>query len=223
MVSELPLSRLATPPPDTFAMLPVITQSSSAKVPSLFMPPPNRARPLLTVRPEMVIVPVLEVTLKMRNSGVPPAVLRWIVRLSDPGPEIVRSLSITSSPLVSVTVPRPAAKLIVSPGRAPAIASRNVPGPISPGSVTVIVFTAREVPDSRTTIRIKRGAMTFLKIFMFPFRVTKNLEAYLFRRRQFENGASPFFRPLEAGRGFSKEGSFRKPVLCDMIRIEVSR
>ena len=174
MVSELPLSRLATPPPDTFAMLPVITQSSSAKVPSLFMPPPNRARPLLTVRPEMVIVPVLEVTLKMRNSGVSPAALRVIVRLPDPGPEIVRSLSITSSPLVSVMVPRPVAKLIVSPGRAPAIASRNVPGPISPGFVTVIVFTAREVPDSRTTIRIKRGAMTFLKIFMFPFRVTKN-------------------------------------------------
>src|SRR5437773_3744224 len=164
MVNELPLRRLATPPPDSFATLPVITQSSSVKVPSLFMPPPLRrdsvspsARPLLTVTPEMVIVPVLDVTLKMRNSGVRPAVLRWIVRLSDPGPEIVRSLSITSSPLVSVTVPRPAAKLIVSPGTALTTAQRSVPelqngvsGPSSsPGFVTVIMFSAQEVADSR--------------------------------------------------------------------------
>ena len=75
---------------------------------------------MLTVRPEMVIVPVLEVTLKMRNSGVPPAVLRWIVSLPDPGPEIVRSLLITSSPVVSVMVP--GAKLIVSPAAASAMA-----------------------------------------------------------------------------------------------------
>ena len=80
----------------------------------------------------------------MRKSGVPLAMLRWISRLLAPGPEMIRSLSIRSSPLVSVMV-LPVAKLIVSPGAAPAIASRSEPGPSSAVVVTVAAQREAEV------------------------------------------------------------------------------
>jgi hypothetical protein len=56
-----------------------------------------------------------------------------------PGPAMVRSLSITNSPLVRVTVVTLGAKLIVSPGEAAMIACRKEPGPLSFPFVTVMV------------------------------------------------------------------------------------
>ena len=99
------------------------------------MPPPESARPLLTVRPEMVAV-APDVTLKMRKSGVPLAKLRWMVRRVAPGPEMVRFLPMSSSALVSSMVPL-TAKSIVSPAAASAIALRNDPGPLSAVLMTV--------------------------------------------------------------------------------------
>ena len=71
---ENTLSATKHPPPAFVAELPAITQLSSVKVPSLRMPPPSDVRPLLTVRPEMVMT-VPDCGLKTRKSGVPGAVL----------------------------------------------------------------------------------------------------------------------------------------------------
>ena len=95
---------------------------------------------------------VPEETLKMRKSNVPLAELRWITRLLAPGPAIIRSLSIRSSPLVSVMVP-PLEKSIVSPGSAWAIVSRNEPGPTS---AVVVTVAARPGSQIRSDASIKR-------------------------------------------------------------------
>src|SRR5882724_4642064 len=65
-----------------------------------------------------------------------------ITRVEAPGPLIIRSWLIKSSPLVSVMIAGKViwAKLIVSPGEAFAIASRSEPGPLSDVLVTVMVL-----------------------------------------------------------------------------------
>src|SRR5882724_3244780 len=101
----------------------------------------------------MVTVPVE--TLKMRKSGVPMAELRWITRLLAPGPAMIRSLSIRSSPLVSVMV-LTLEKLIVSPEAALAMASRNEPGP---SSAVVVTVAARPGSQSSSEVRVKKVIM----------------------------------------------------------------
>src|SRR5688572_9398004 len=96
----------------------------------------------------------------MRKSGVPGSTLRWIVSVPEPGPWIVRSLSITSSPLVRMTEPV-TAKSMVSPGAALAIASRNESGPLSNGLVTV---AARTGPTSRAAPKTKKAGMERLTL-----------------------------------------------------------
>src|SRR5713226_2353189 len=134
-------------PPPLPAVLPDATHALSVNVPEFQMPPPISKPvplgfPLDTVKPDIVTVtPALIV--KMRKSGVPPAVLRFTDSMFAPGPLIVRFLSISSSPLVSVIVAgptevRPAAKVIVSPGQAVLIASRKLPAPVSLVLVTTV-------------------------------------------------------------------------------------
>src|SRR5437867_3454557 len=54
-------------------------------------------------------------------------------------------------------------KTIVSPGAAPAMASRRDPRPLSALLVTV---AARAGADTKTAIRTERGAMAFLVVFI---------------------------------------------------------
>src|ERR1039458_8667850 len=72
-----------------------------------------------------------------RSGNVPLA-----VRFVAPGPMRVRSLLITSSPLVSVVLPV-TAKSMVSAGVASAIAWRSDPGPLSLRLVTVLIPLAQ--------------------------------------------------------------------------------
>ncbi len=142
-----PLPPLASP-----AKLPEMVQPVIVTVPKvpLRMPPPTEppgvptALPLEMVRPEMVTgkKPVPPLRSKMRNCGVPPALLRCTVNTLAPGPVIVRSLLINNSALVSVIVVRPEAKLIVSPDAASRIACRSEPAPLSLVLVTVMVVAA---------------------------------------------------------------------------------
>lgn len=105
--------------------------------------------PLERVRPEMLTVLPTEMV-EMRNSDVPPAVLRWTVSRLTPGPLIVRFLLISNSPLVSVIVLLAGSeKVIVSPDTALEMASRSVhlitvhvPVPSSAVLFTVRVVTA---------------------------------------------------------------------------------
>jgi hypothetical protein len=91
----------------------------------------------------------------MRKSGVPGSALRWIVRLPEPGPWIVRSLSISNSPLVKMMGPV-TAKSMVSLLVALAIAARNEPGPLSAEVVTV---AARTGPTSMVALRANKAEM----------------------------------------------------------------
>src|SRR5258708_38338628 len=97
------------------------------------------------VRPEMVTLTLVDAISKMRKFGVLDAALRCTLNRFAPGPLIVRFLLINNSSLVSVIVVRLAAKLIVSPRAAVAIACRSVqavPGQVQPASAplfTVIV------------------------------------------------------------------------------------
>src|SRR6266581_1352622 len=107
----------------------------------LRMPPPplpkSGAFPLEIVKPEIVTLKLPEAILKMRKSGVPPAVLRCTVNPFVVAPSIVRLLSINNSPLVSVIVLFAGReKTILPSGIALLIAARNEPGPLSSVLVT---------------------------------------------------------------------------------------
>src|SRR6266496_3394588 len=91
-----------------------------------------------------------------------------MVRLPEPGPRIVRSLSINSSPLVSVMV-SPVEKLMVSPGVALAIASRNEPGPLSAVVVTVAAHPQGERSIAMTA---KTNGIDLFDLFMCGFRLS---------------------------------------------------
>src|SRR5712672_3142905 len=121
-------------------LLPEMVQLMIVIAPWLEMPPPES---LLTDPPEIVRPEIVAVTLakakgisKMRKDPAPRTANRFA-----PGPLIVRLLSITNSPLTTLIVVIPIAKLIVSPPESEAlrIACRSVPGPLSLPLVTVRV------------------------------------------------------------------------------------
>src|SRR6267154_5737918 len=107
----------------------------------LFRIPPPLAPPLPLeiVRPEIVTTAgLVAVTLKTRNCGVPPAVLRITVKRLAPGPVIVRFLSISNSADVKVIVLTPAWNVIVAPAHACRIVSRKDPAPLLLLFVTIV-------------------------------------------------------------------------------------
>src|SRR5207253_2257687 len=122
VIVRMLLGSLLIPPP-LLAELAEMAQLAIVRVPLLKIPPPllPGTFPPAMVKPEIVTL-VLAPTSKTRKLGIIPKKLRCMVSRFAPGPVIVRFLSITNSLLVRLTVVRPAAKLIVSPGDAVAIA-----------------------------------------------------------------------------------------------------
>src|SRR5438105_6347479 len=119
-------------PPQARAELPERMLSVTVVVPKLMMPPPPSATPFWMVRPEMATVPLT--MLNTRDEWLP-----LIAKLEAPGPLIVRSLLITSSPEASVIVAGSGRlKSIVPPGATLAIASRSEPIPLLFVFVTAI-------------------------------------------------------------------------------------
>jgi hypothetical protein len=118
-------------------------------MPEFMIPPPFPPRllsapsgvfPLVIVRPDITIVP--DVILKMRNSGVPCAVLRWTVRRFEPGPRIETLDEMTGRTVRRLIVAGPlevnaGSKMIVPPAQTLLMASRREPAPLSAVVVTV--------------------------------------------------------------------------------------
>ena len=145
------------------------------------MPPPTLVRPLLTVRPEIVMMP--DWRLKMRKPSALLPVLRWIVRLLAPGPRMARSLLMSSSPLVKMIAPV-IEKPIISPGGASAMACRSVPGPLSAVFVTVAACPG---PESRLALRQKRIRPTLLIVVLRSWREAHSLNRSVFRGPLYEH------------------------------------
>ena len=98
--------------------------------------------------PEIETVTVLELMLKTRTLMT--LAFTCTVKRLAPGPVMIRFLSITNPPLVTVTVVRLGAKLIVSPGEAAMIACRKEPDPLSFPFVTVMVAAGMSVAPNRS-------------------------------------------------------------------------
>ena len=80
---------------------------------------------------------------------------------------MVRSLSITNSPLVRVTVVTLGAKLIVSPDEALRIACRNEPGPLSFPLVTVTVTAGVSVALNTSAAIAQAALILFFVLISF--------------------------------------------------------
>ena len=142
----VPWSFITPPPPrgppkiaDT--ELSEMVQPVSVNTPALRIPPPpgpSCVKPSEIVIPEIETEAVLELMVTTRKETKSGGFVVTVKRLA-PGPVMVRSLSITNSPLVRVTVVTLGAKLIVSPGDASTIACRKEPDPLSFPLVTVMV------------------------------------------------------------------------------------
>ena len=90
-----------------------------------------------------------------------------IARLDVPGPVIVRFLPIKRAPLVNVIVAGYIRlKLMVSPGLAAAIASRNVPAPLLFVLVTVMVLPKTGDAVVRIPSSIKLAHTTRLNLIL---------------------------------------------------------
>src|SRR5438067_2665930 len=141
----------------------------TAPVLRLKMPPPKlTSDPRVMVKPDSATLKLPEAILKMRNPGASagiPSVLRRTVNRFAPGPLIVRFLLISNSPLVRLIVLRPAAKLMVSPDAASRIACRNVPPPLSPPLVTMMVAACAITPLKNRALVTNAKNNTRLLIF----------------------------------------------------------
>src|SRR5215472_3624074 len=103
---------------------------------------------MVTVLPGLIV--------KMRNCGVPAALLRSTVSRFAPGPVIVRFLSITRSAVVSVIgLVTVFPKVIVLPSQASIMACLSDPAPLSPLLVTtgLVVQVTALTADGRPGIR----------------------------------------------------------------------
>lgn len=101
-------------------------------------PPPRSPAPFDMVNPEIETLMLPDVMSKTRNCEVPPAVERCIVKAFAPGPDMVKPLLISNSPLVRMMMLADGReKVIVSPEAASLMAWRKEPGPLSLVLVTV--------------------------------------------------------------------------------------